>query len=50
MKRTGFSPSQIYRWFRGKQLARKARGRKAVPEATVEAAAAVVVQDRKSVV
>jgi len=44
MKRTGFSPSQIYRWFRGKQLARKARERKAVPEATVEAAAAVVVR------
>jgi len=42
MSLTSFSRSQLYRWQRGKQLERKARESKAVPEATVEAAAAVV--------
>jgi len=41
---TRFSRSQLYRWRRGKQLERKARESKAVPEATVENAAAVVVR------
>lgn len=41
---TRFSRSQLYCWQRGKQLQRKARESKAVPEATVEAAAAVVVR------
>ncbi len=39
---TRFSRSQLYCWRRGKRLERKARESKAVPEATVEAAAAVV--------
>jgi len=44
MSLTRFSRSQLYRWQRGKQLERKARERKVVPEATVEHAAAVVVR------
>jgi transposase InsO family protein len=39
---TRFSRSQLYCWRRGKQLERKERERKVVPEATVEKAAAVV--------
>ena len=39
-----FSRSQLNRWRRGKQLERKERERKAVPEATVEAAAVVIAQ------
>jgi len=41
---TRFSRSQLYCWRRGKQLERKARESTAVPEATVEAAASVVVR------
>jgi len=43
-KLSRFSRSQLHRWRRGKQLQRKARERKVVPQATVQAAAAVIAQ------
>lgn len=43
-KLSRFSRSQLHRWRRGEQLERKARDRKVVPQATVEAAAQVIAQ------
>jgi transposase InsO family protein len=42
MSKACFSRSQLYRWKEGEQLERKERARKAVPESTVENAAAVI--------
>lgn len=42
VKQGCFSRSQVYRWLKGEQLARKARGRKTVPEPTLENAAGVI--------
>lgn len=43
-KLSRFSRSQLHRWRRGTQLERKARERKVVPQATVQAAAVVIAQ------
>ena len=42
MSQTRFSRSQLYRWKEGKQLQRKERERKLLPEETVQNAAAVI--------
>lgn len=42
VSQTCFSRSQVYRWLKGEQLARKARSRKTLPEQTLENAAGVI--------
>lgn len=42
MNQTCFSRSQLYRWLEGRQLERKQRSRKTLPEQTVENAAKVI--------